>query len=83
MSCPYSTILGERGKGFHEQRILGLAQNDILGTIGLATVTTIITDVPFVYSLVGWFVAGEVLHYVYGVDSAFLEMINVDASCKK
>lgn len=83
MPCPFATALGERGKGFHETRIFGLAQNDILGTIGLATVTTIFTDVPFQYSLAGWFVLGEVAHYYFGVDSAFLELINVDASCEK
>ena len=75
MLCPYSKILGERGKGFHSTRIFGLAFNDTIGTIGLAGATSYTTKIPFWKSLVGWFVAGEVLHYMFCVDTAFLEFI--------
>ena len=81
MSCPYANVLGEREKGFHSTRFMGLALNDILGTIGLALLTTFFFQVPLWKSLVAWFVAGEVFHYAYGVDSAFLERIGLKPTC--
>jgi len=33
----------------------------------------------FLYTLVGLFVLGEVLHYLFGVQTAFLTMIGVEA----
>ena len=81
MSCPYATALGEREKGFHSTRFMGLALTDILGTIGLALLTTYLFNVTFWKSLLAWFVAGEVLHYLYGVNSAFLEKVGLSPSC--
>jgi hypothetical protein len=81
MSCPNANILGVPGQGFHSTRFMGLALNDILGTIGLALLTTYFFNVPFWKSLLAWFVAGEVLHYVYGVNSAFLKNLGLDNQC--
>lgn len=81
MSCPFSKVLGERGKGFHEQRFLGLAMNDMLGTIGLAGITSYASQTPFWKNFVGWFVVGEVMHYYMGVDTAFLEKVNLKPTC--
>lgn len=81
MACPYSKLLGERGKGFHEQRIGGLALNDIIGTIGLAGISSYTTRTPFWKHLIGWFVAGEVLHYYFEVDTAFMEKIGLPPTC--
>ena len=77
MSCPYSTLLGVRGQGVHSARIAGFALNDILATIIVAAITSYIANISFVYSLLGWFVLGEVLHYVMCVDTAFLELIGL------
>jgi len=79
MSCPYATLLGERGKGFHKQRFLGLAFNDTIGTIGLASISSYATKTPFWKHLVGWFVVGEIMHYGMCVDTAFLEMVNLSS----
>jgi hypothetical protein len=81
MSCPYSTLLGIRGQGVHERRVLGFALNDILATLVLAAVTTYVFKISFLYSVVGWFIVGEILHYVMGVDTAFLEMIHLTPKC--
>jgi hypothetical protein len=81
MSCPYSTLLGKRGQGVHEKRILGFALNDTLATLALAAVTSYVSKISFLYSLLGWFVLGEILHYVMGVDTAFLEMIHLTPKC--
>lgn len=78
MSCPYSTALGIRGQGFHSQRILGFALNDILGTLGLALITSYMFNSSFLYNFLLWFVLGEILHLAYGVDTAFLELFGVN-----
>jgi len=77
MPCPYSTLLGIRAQGVHVARIMGLALNDIIATIVVAILTSYLWNIPFLYSLIGWFVLGEVLHYVMCVDTAFLEMIHL------
>lgn len=78
MSCPYSNILGIPGQGVHEKRFLGLALNDMIATVVVALLTSWIFNVSFFYSLLGWFVAGEVLHYAMCVDTAFLRMIGIN-----
>lgn len=82
MSCPYANILGTPGQGVHAQRFLGLALNDTIATLVAALLTKWFFDVPLLYSILGWFVAGEVLHYVFGVDTAFLKMIGIKPHCK-
>lgn len=77
MPCPYSTLLGVRGQGVHSARIAGFALNDILATIIVAAITSFWYSIPFLYSLLGWFALGEVLHYVMCVDTAFLDLIGL------
>ena len=79
MPCPYAHILGVPGEGVHAKRIFGLAFNDMLATIIAALLTSVLFKVPILSSLLWWFVAGEVLHYVFGVNTAFLKMIGVTA----
>ena len=81
MSCPYANYLGVPGQGVHSTRILGMALNDWLATIILAILISFMFNVNFIYSLVGLFILGEVLHYVYGVKTAFLEMIGLEPQC--
>lgn len=77
MSCPYSTLLGVRGQGVHSARVAGFALNDTLATIIVAAITSYIANISFLYSLLGWFILGEVLHYAMCVDTAFLERIGL------
>jgi hypothetical protein len=77
MSCRHANILGVPGEGVHKQRFLGLALNDMIATLVAALLTTWLFDIPFLYSILGWFIAGEILHYVLGVNSAFLKMIGI------
>jgi hypothetical protein len=79
MPCPYAHILGIPGEGVHAKRIFGLAFNDMLATIIAALLTSLLFKVPILSSLLWWFVAGEVLHYIFGVNTAFLKMIGVTA----
>jgi len=77
MSCPHANILGVPGEGVHKQRFLGLALNDTLATVVAALLTTWLFDIPFLYSILGWFIAGEFLHYTLGVNTAFLKMLGI------
>ena len=77
MSCPYANILGVPGEGVHAQRFMGLALNDMIATVVAALLTSWIFNCSIVYSLVLWFIAGEVLHYAFGVNTAFLQMIGI------
>lgn len=79
MSCPYANILGIPGQGVHAQRFLGLALNDTIATLVAALLTKWLFDIPLLYSILGWFVAGEILHYLFGVNTAFLKMIGIKA----
>ena len=38
-------------------------------------------NINFLVSLFGWFVLGELLHYIFGVKTAFLDMIGVVPNC--
>ena len=79
MPCPYANILGEPGKGVHSARIFGLALNDTLMTIAAAIITAYIFNINVFLSFLYWFVAGEILHYLFGTNTAFLRMIGINA----
>lgn len=61
----------------HAARFLGLALNDTLMTIVAAALTAFFFKINLVSSLIAWFVVGEVLHYIFGVNTAFLKMIGI------
>jgi len=81
MPCPFANILGIPGQGFHSTRFLGLSLNDIIVTIILAIISSFIFKFHILFSFIGWFVAGEILHYVLGVDTAFLGYIGLKPNC--
>jgi hypothetical protein len=81
MSCPYANILGVPEQGVHAQRFMGLALNDMIATLVVAILTKWFFDIPLLYSIIGWFIAGELLHYAFGVDTAFLKMVGI-TPCK-
>lgn len=66
---------GEPGTGFHATRIGGFALYDTLGTILIALLFSYFTRIPVLYSIIGWFVAGELLHWYFGVETAFMKML--------
>ena len=80
-SCPYKYILGVPEKGVHSLRVAGLALNDILMTIIGAVLTSYAFKIHLGLSLFSWFVVGELLHYGFGVDTAFLKMIHMKPLC--
>jgi len=81
MPCPYANILGIPKTGVHSIRIFGLAATDIVLTILAAYLTAHSFKINFWLSLTVWFVSGEILHYVFGVRTAFLEKIGININC--
>jgi hypothetical protein len=77
MACPYSTLLGIPGQGIHAQRFLGIALNDTIMTIILAAFSSIMFNINFFLSLLTWLVVGEILHYIFGVNTAFLKFLGI------
>ena len=82
MPCPYASALGVPGEGFHAQRIGAFALNDVLGTFALAGLTSYVTKIDYFRSTIVWFAAAEVLHYAFGVRSAFLEALGLVNECE-
>jgi hypothetical protein len=81
MPCPYAFALGIPGQGVHSTRFLGMALHDWLATFVLAAIVAWLFKANFLYTLVYVFVFGELLHYFYGVPTAFLKMIHLEPDC--
>jgi len=83
MSCPFANILGEPNTGAHSIRVFGFSLVDwILTIIGAYFIAKIYT-INFWYALLGFFVLGEVLHYLFGANTAFIKMIGLARNCEE
>lgn len=81
MPCPYAYILGVPGQGVHSWRIGPVSGNDVIATIIVAIATAYYYKISIIYSLIGWFVAGEVLHWIFGTPTAFLVGLGLERHC--
>lgn len=81
MSCPYKNIFGEPKKGFHSNRLFGLATGDTLGTIAIAGLIAYFWNISFWKSLLWTFTIGEILHYIFGVQTQFLTWLGIYTNC--
>ena len=81
MSCPYANIFGKPKMGVHSIRLFDFAVVDTELTVLVAFVTAKAFDINIWLSLFVWFFTGEVLHYIFGVRSAFLEKIGLAPDC--
>lgn len=79
MACPHAFIFGEPGTGFHSTRFWGYAVGDTVGTILLGLFTAWLFRVNLILSIIVWFVVGEWLHYYFGVQTAFLTTLGINA----
>ena len=82
MSCPYADIFGKPNTGVHSIRLFGLSVVDIALTIIGAYLITKVYKIDFWKSLLGFFILGEILHYIFGANTAFLQMINLSPDCR-
>ena len=81
MPCPYANILGIPKTGVHSIRLFDFAVVDTVLTIIAAYLTAQAFKINLWLSLAIWFIGGEVLHYVFGVRSAFLEKTGLARNC--
>ena len=62
-------------------RLLGYSVVDTVLTVLAAYLTTLVVKIEFMNSLIAWFVVGEVMHYTYGVQTAFLTTLGIKVDC--
>lgn len=79
MSCPYKHLFGIPGEGPHSYRFMGLALVDLVLTILFAWIISYFTSYSFIESFIYLFVFGEILHYLFGTQTAFLTMLGIRA----
>ena len=82
MGCPYAAIFGKPGTGPHAWRIgfgNGVAVVDTLLTILVAILTSYLWDISLFNSIVAWFLIGEILHLLFGVQTAVLTFFGLVA----
>jgi accessory gene regulator protein AgrB len=77
MSCQFKDILGKPGEGPHSIRLGGFAVVDSVLTILLAWYVSKWVDKPFPLVLLVVFIIGEILHWVFCVDTAFIKLIGL------
>ena len=65
--CKYKNALGEPGKGIHSYRFGGFAIADVIMTIIGAYFLSLIFRWNYLYTLIGFFLLGIVLHHVFCV----------------
>ena len=76
----YKNVLGVQKQGIHKLRFLDTALNDYIGTILIAILITFFSKIPLVLSTIISFIIGEVLHYLFGVETNSLKYFKIN--CK-
>ena len=66
-TCSYSEIFGKPREGVHQYRFFQMALVDILLTILGAFLISRVFKVHFLYTLIGLFATGVVLHHLFCV----------------
>jgi hypothetical protein len=79
--CPYRYLFGKPGEGPHSYRFAGLAIVDTVVTFLVAWAITAASGISIKITFAALFILGEILHYVYGTQTAFLTMIGVKVGC--
>lgn len=75
MLCKYKDILGAPNTGVHSTRIFGFALNDIIGTIAASFIISVVFKKSFLKTLIVVFILGELMHYIFCVDTAFMKLL--------
>lgn len=73
--CQYKDIFGQPLKGFHSQRIFGLALWDIVGTIVISIIVSKIFNLNYIKTLLIAFALGTVLHLLFCVQTPITNFI--------
>ena len=73
--CPYKNAFGKLGTGIHSYRIMDIAVLDFGVTAIVAYIITLIFGVKFVYSFIGLFLAGILIHRLFCVRTTLDKLI--------
>lgn len=66
---------GRPGEGVHSIRFLNIAVVDLLLTIAVSYLLSIIFNTKLIYTFIIIFLIGQLAHFHYGVDTAFVKLI--------
>jgi hypothetical protein len=77
MPCPYSALFGAPRTGAHSVRFAGLAVADTVVTIVAAFGVVWALNISFWTALLALVVFGEVLHYIFGTQTALLTALGI------
>ena len=75
--CRYQDIFGKPGEGMHAYRFGGVALVDLLATLIIAYVITLITKIPYTLTLVTLLLLGFILHWLFCVPTSVMEYLNI------
>ena len=73
--CKYKNALGVPGKGIHSYRVFGIAIADVIMTIIGAYILSYIFKWSFIYTLIGLFISGILLHRLFCVPTTIDKML--------
>ena len=65
--CKYKDILGNPNQGVHSYRIFNIAIVDVLLTIIVSYILSIVTKYKFIYTLLFMFILGIISHRIFCV----------------
>ena len=74
--CKYKDIFGAPNTGVHRYRILDIAIVDVVSTIILALVISLIFNLNFLLVLLITLIIGEIMHYMFCVETTFIKYFN-------
>jgi len=73
--CKYKNALGVPGKGIHSYRLGGIAIADVIMTIIGAFIISLISGWKFIYTLIGLFILGIIIHKLFCVNTTIDKML--------
>jgi hypothetical protein len=73
--CKYKHIFGIEGQGFHSYRVMNIAIFDVIGTILIAWIISIIFKIHFGYVIIVAFLLGVILHRIFCVNTTINKYI--------
>lgn len=72
----YKNILGKPGTGVHKLKFKGTSLFDYFLTIASAFLITYMSNIPLVWSTVILFIIGIVLHYLVGIKTMAIKVLD-------
>jgi len=75
MNCKYKDALGVPGKGSHSFRFMGFSVSDTVMTFIGAWILAKAIGLRYLPTLLGLLILGEIMHWYFCVDTAFIKLI--------